>query len=64
VKLELPLIKSDDNYEFEIELGFYHNGARKTTKGKDIQPYHRAEEEAFDHSELEFDAEEDEADAV
>lgn len=64
VKLELPLIKSDDNYEFEIELGFYHNGERKTRKGKDIQPYYRAEAEAFDHSELEFDAEEDEADAV
>lgn len=64
VKLELPLIKSIDGDEFEVEVGFYYNGERKNRKGKDIQPYYRAEEEAFDHSELEFEAEEDEADTV
>ena len=63
VKIELPLIKKDDD-TFEVEVGFYYNGERKNRKGKDIQPYYRAEEEAFDHSELEFDTEEDEADAV
>jgi hypothetical protein len=64
VKVELPLIKSNDGYEFEVEVGFYYNGERKNRKGKDIQPYYRSEEESFDHSELEFEAEEDETDPV
>lgn len=64
VKLDLPLIKSADLCEFEIEVGFYYNGERKNRKGKDIQPYYRSEEEAFNHSEIEFEAEEDETDTV
>lgn len=64
VKLDLPFIKSADGDEFDVEVGFYYNGERKNKKGKDLQPYYRDEEVAFDHAELEFEAEEDEADAV
>lgn len=63
VKLELPLIKSADGDAFEIEVGFFYNGERKNRKGKDVQPYYRDEEVAFDHSEIEFE-EEDEAESI
>lgn len=64
VKLDLPLIKSADGDEFDVEVGFYYNGERKNKKGKDLQPYYRDEEVAFDHAKLEYEAEEDEADTV
>ena len=57
------MIKSADGDAFEIELGFYYNGERKNRKGKDVQPYYRDEEVAFDHSEIEFE-EEDEAESI
>ena len=63
VKLELPVIKCADGDVFEIELGFYYNGERKNRKGKDVQPYYRDEEVAFDHSEIEFE-EEDETESI
>jgi hypothetical protein len=64
VKLELPYIKSGTGDTFDVEVGFYYNGERKNKKGKDLQPYYRDEEVAFDHAELEFETEEDEADAI
>lgn len=63
VKLELPVIKADDT-EFEVEVGFYADGLRKNNRGKELAPYHREEVVAFDHSEIEFDVEEDEPEAV
>jgi len=62
VKIKLPMIEFEDT-EIDIKLGFYHDSDRGTTK-KPKKPYHRSEEVKFDHTEIEFEESEDEAESV
>jgi len=59
LKLELPLIKDKDGVEFEIEVPYFPEGFNKKGKGE----YHRNSVSAkalkFDHTELDFDEEDD-----